>query len=101
MTKKLFIILLSTFYFLLSTHAAFAQSANSAGQVDGAATLGVANMVVVKDINVKDGSILSSSPKGAVLSTLPYDSQVVGIVSRDAGIILSSTDQTNSVPVIS
>src|SRR5258706_9905912 len=68
--------------------------------VEGAATLGVAQMVAVKDPNVKDGSILSSTDKGAVLSTTPYDSQVIGVVSRDAGIILSSGD-TNSVPVIS
>src|SRR5260221_14134276 len=54
--------------------------------VEGAATLGVATMVSVKDPNVKDGSILSSTDKGAVLSTTPYDSQVIGVVSRDAGI---------------
>ena len=67
--------------------------------VEGAATLGVAQMVTVKDANIKDGSVLSSTDKGAVLSTNPYDSQVIGVVSRDAGIILSS-GSGNSVPVI-
>ncbi len=70
-------------------------------EVEGAATLGVADMINVKDTNVQNGSILSSSQGGAVLSTVPYDSQVIGVVSRDAGIVLSSNDATNTLPVIS
>jgi len=57
-------------------------------------------MVSISVKDVKDGSILSTSPKGAILSKIPYDSQVIGVVSRDAGIILSSTTDKNSVPVI-
>ena len=94
--QKLFLLIFGILY-LGSTSFVFAQSN---GQVEGTATLGVAHMVSVKDINIKDGSILTSSPKGAVLATVPYDSLVLGIVSRDAGIILSSTDDKNSVPVI-
>lgn len=97
--KTLFFLVL-LFLFLSTSEFAFAQSANNSGQVDAAATLGVAHMVGVKDPNVKDGSVLSSSPKGAILTTFPYDSLVIGVVSRDAGIILSSNDDTNSVPVI-
>ena len=66
-----------------------------------AATLGVANMVSISVKDVKDGSILSTSPKGAILSKVPYDSQVIGVVSRDAGIIISSDNTKNNVPVIS
>src|SRR5260370_38720367 len=109
MRKHLLFILflLFTFYALRFTPA-FAQTTNPTSApagtsqgVEGAATLGVANMIAVKDPNVKDGSVLSASPKGAILSTTPYDSQVIGVVSRDAGIILSSNDGGNSVPVIS
>jgi len=64
-------------------------------------TLGVARQVVIKDKNVKDGSVVSASSKGAVLSTVPYDSQVFGIVSRDAAILIESDDNNNTVPVIS
>jgi hypothetical protein len=67
----------------------------------GAGTLGVARMVEVKDKNVKDGSIISSSSQGNVLSNIPYDAQVMGVVSRDAGIILNNSATTNGVPLIS
>jgi F0F1-type ATP synthase membrane subunit c/vacuolar-type H+-ATPase subunit K len=75
--------------------------AQSAKEVDGAATLGVAKMIEVKDKNVKDGSIIASSDKGSQLCSIPYDPQVLGIVSRDAGIILSTKNTENGVPVIS
>jgi F0F1-type ATP synthase membrane subunit c/vacuolar-type H+-ATPase subunit K len=94
------VISLLLFFFLSTSQFAFAQSTNSSQQGDAAATLGVAHMVPVKDKNIKDGSILTSTAKGAVLSKLPYDSLVLGVVSRDAGIILSSTDDKDSVPVI-
>lgn len=96
--KHLF--LLFCLLFLFPAPFALAQTAGTQ-QVQGAATLGVANMVSVKDKNIPDGSILSASPKGAILSAIPYDSQVVGVVSRDAGIIISSSEDPNSVPVIS
>ena len=66
----------------------------------GAATLGVARFVETNEKNIKDGSILSVSPQGAVLSHLPYDSQVLGIVSRDAAIIINTKSTDKGVPVI-
>lgn len=93
------------FFFILlvmGTTPVFAQTAqNTSSQTNGAPTLGLANMVLVKDPNVQDGAILSSSDKGAVLSTAPYDPQVLGVVARDAGIIVSNNDSGNTVPVIS
>ncbi len=90
-----------------ATPTAFAQivtpqanTKDSAPSVEGLATLGVAKMVDTKQKDLKDGSILSSSENGAVLSTIPYDSQVIGIVSRDAGVIVNTTNNINGVPVI-
>jgi hypothetical protein len=101
----LFLFVFCILYLGRYTPKIFAQTppdtTNASSQVEGEATLGVANMVGVKNANVQDGSILSASPQGAILSTTPYDSQVLGIVSRDAGIILSTSDDKNSVPVIS
>lgn len=66
------------------------------------ASLGVAHMYDVEEKDVKDGSLLSSSDTGAVLSTIPYDGQILGVVARDAGIIIASDDVgPNAVPVIS
>ncbi len=78
----------------------FAQTDTSKGDVEGA-SLGVARMVEVKDKDVKDGYIITSSEKGAVLTTVPYDAQVMGVVSSDAAIVLNSNGITNGVPVIS
>lgn len=63
-------------------------------------TLGVARVIQTKVKNIKDGSILSSAQGGAVLSTIAYDPQAIGVVSRDAAIILNSTNE-EGVPVIS
>jgi F0F1-type ATP synthase membrane subunit c/vacuolar-type H+-ATPase subunit K len=85
----------------------FAQSSSSDGSdasvegVDSGAAIGIAHMIHVKNANVQDGSILSLSQGGAAPSTRPYDSQILGIVARNAGIILSSSNDTQSVPVIS
>ena len=64
----------------------FAQSANQ-GEVQGAGSLGVARMIQVKGKNVKDGNLVSSSINGNILSIAPYDSQIIGVVSRDAAMI--------------
>jgi hypothetical protein len=85
------------FFFVLSPLQAFAQSDKD---VQGAGTLGVARMIEVQDKNVKDGSIISNSATGPKLSTVPYDPQVLGVVSQDAGIIFA-TGSDKSVPVIS
>ena len=68
---------------------------------EGTATLGVANMVEFSNKDIKDGTIISSSIKGAIPTNIPYDSQILGVVSRDAAIILNGTNSDNGVPVIS
>jgi F0F1-type ATP synthase membrane subunit c/vacuolar-type H+-ATPase subunit K len=102
-------IFLSAFFlliFLVSPSAIFAQSTTttvttpSVDEVKGAATLGVAKIVEV-DGDVKDGNIISASKKRAVLSNIPYDSQVLGVVSRDAAIVLNASGSNKGVPVIS
>lgn len=93
-----------TLIFLIQTPV-FAQSpsqGNTSDQsVEGAAAVGIAHMVHVDTANLQDGSILSAAPGGGVPSTKPYDSQVLGVVARNAGIVLSSNDDPQSVPVIS
>lgn len=95
--KKVFsLTLMFLFFFLAITTKAFAQ----AGEV-GSASIGVARVVETKEKNVKDGSIMSSSPTGIIFSKTPYDSQVAGIVARDAAILLSTSDSSSSIPLIS
>jgi F0F1-type ATP synthase membrane subunit c/vacuolar-type H+-ATPase subunit K len=96
--KNFFLIFFLAFFILTPT--VFAQSTDDSQSVQGAATLGVAHSVETKLKDLKDGSILSSGEHGAILSNTPYDSQVLGVVARDAGITFGS-DETNTVPVIS
>src|SRR5258706_12249195 len=94
------------FAMLTFTHESYAQSAaagakNNSANVLGTATLGIARMVETKQKNLKDGSILSASQQGAVLSNFEYDPQVLGVISPDAAMLLSTSDSKNVVPVIS
>lgn len=65
------------------------------------ATLGVARAIEFKDKDVKDGSVVSTSEEGAILSTVPYDSLVLGVVARDSAIVISSTEIKDGIPIIS
>ncbi len=76
----------------------FAQSARQ--DVEGAASLGVARMVDLKEKNVKDGTVITSTANGAAMATSGYDPHVMGVVSRDAAIILSTNSGPNGVPII-
>lgn len=86
---------------LILSPSVLAQSSGKKQDVNGAATFGVARMVETKNKNIKDGTILSSSKEGAIPSAIPYDPQVIGIVSRDAGIVFTNTNSDKAVPVIS
>jgi len=104
--KNHFTILLITLFIaalFINLQPAAAQTAsnNSVGSVEGAATLGLATLYPTNVKNIKDGSIVSNSEQGAILSIIPYDSQVLGVVSRDAAIQISTNDSPSTIPVMS
>lgn len=86
--------------FCASAKVSFAQSSKGPSN-SGAGTLGVARIIDIKEKNVKDGSIISVSEEGSILSNVAYDAQVQGVVARDAGILLSDDGSENGVPIIS
>lgn len=88
-------------FLLLSPQVVYSQDASGEDFIEGTATMGVARQVLTSDKDVKDGSVLSASENGAVLSSKPYDSQVIGVVSRDAAIVFNSSSTQDGVPVIS
>jgi F0F1-type ATP synthase membrane subunit c/vacuolar-type H+-ATPase subunit K len=79
------------------------ETTRSLGQttLTGSATMGVARLVLIDETDVKDGAVVTATEKGVKLSSAPYDSQVLGIVSRDAAIVFNSTGLESGVPVIS
>jgi F0F1-type ATP synthase membrane subunit c/vacuolar-type H+-ATPase subunit K len=68
--------------------------------LEGTGSLGVAKLVSTVEKDVKDGTVLSATNHGAEASSVPYDSQVLGVVARDAAIVLTAANTENGVPVI-
>jgi F0F1-type ATP synthase membrane subunit c/vacuolar-type H+-ATPase subunit K len=101
--KALLLILLHAFFAFLPLSVRAQEGAeNQRRQVQGIeASLGVAKMVEVKEQDILDGNILTSTEDGLALSTIPYDGNVQGVVARDAAIIISSTTVENGIPVVS
>ena len=67
-------------------------------------TLGVATTIPISDSNVNNGSIVSSSSKGFILSQKPYDMSVVGVVAVKPAVSLEAASLSGDVkryPVIS
>lgn len=98
------LLLIALLFFLTFTKQSFAQTPptqNNVNLQDGVGSLGVARMVSIGEKDVKDGSLISSSLEGVKLSTIPYDAQILGVVARDAGIIIASSEEKDALPVIS
>jgi len=67
---------------------------------DVLAAFGVANNVPIKDKIVHDGDIVSSTAKGFILSRIPYDSSMAGVIANNAAIIFVLSGEQPSYPVI-
>lgn len=62
--------------------------------------LGIANYLEIKGDNVGDGSIVSFLGKEYVLSSVPYDQSVVGVVTTAPAVSLFQEDMEGTFPVI-
>lgn len=101
----IFFVIGSLLSALFTTPAAYAAASSgnttNSSSLQSPGTLGVAQIIQLKDNNTKDGSIISNSDHGVILTTTPYDPQVLGVVSRDAAIILNNNNTKSGLPVIS
>lgn len=65
-------------------------------------SLGIANYYTIKDKNVKNGNLVSSSDGGYFLSKTPYDPFVIGVVSTRPAVSLNLLeDDESNFPVVS
>ncbi len=62
---------------------------------------GIATYVQIKDNNVQEGSIVSVTHGGYVLTKTAYDSSVFGVVVTKPAIAFEITNQKNTYPVVS
>ncbi|MBI4089085.1 MAG: hypothetical protein HY424_00050 [Candidatus Levybacteria bacterium] len=60
---------------------------------------GTALSILLSDKNVKDGSIIAATPKGYGLTSIPYDSNIYGVLTEDPAVFLQNTNDTTSKPV--
>src|SRR3989338_6521903 len=60
-------------------------------------TLGVATSVPIKETNVNDGSIVSTSAQGFILTKKPYDITIAGVVTLNAAISIEAINQTDKI----
>jgi F0F1-type ATP synthase membrane subunit c/vacuolar-type H+-ATPase subunit K len=101
-TTAAIIIFILLAFNLPSTTFAQSEGNNLRKEIFGSeASLGVARAIEMKNKDVKDGSVVSTSNEGAILSSTPYDSQVLGVVARDSAIVISSTEIKDGIPIIS
>lgn len=85
----IFGVFLSVFFLpFVSTHA------QSTG-------LGIAQYRAITDKNVKNGAIISFTPKGYFLSRLGYDPQIVGVVTENPAVSINETSESGTFPVVS
>jgi len=103
MRKSILVFVLCISVLFSFSRATFAQSStsNNSQSVQGAATLGVAYLMNIKGKNIKDGSVISGGRNAAQLTTVTYDPQVLGIVSRNAAILINTSSTPNGTPVVS
>lgn len=94
MKKFGFAILFGSF-FLMQFSLVFAQTPDTP-----LSAYGIATNVPIKDQNVKDGDIISSSTTGFVVSRLPYDSQMTGVISENAAVIFVASNEKGSFPLV-
>lgn len=64
-------------------------------------SFGIANYLTIKDKDVKNGDIVSSTEKGYALSRIPYDPLVIGVVSTNPAVSLNiEGSDEDSYPVV-
>lgn len=104
MFKRIFLVSVLFFYWILSFSAVYAQTPTSTAIETGNesnTSFAVANNVPIKDKIIHDGDIVSTTATGFVLSRVPYDSSMNGVVSNDAAIIFVVAGENATYPVVS
>lgn len=62
-------------------------------------SVGTAFSIPLSDKNVKDGSIIVSTPKGYGLTSTVYDSNMYGVLTQSPAVFLQNIDDPTSQPI--
>lgn len=94
---KFCLVILSIFFFILIPKVSLAQEDQDTSNT----SLAIANFKPITDPNAKEGDIISSSDKGYILSKIPYDPNMSGIITQKAAIVLNEEASSGAQPVVS
>src|SRR3989344_4964087 len=61
---------------------------------------GVAISIPITDEDAVDGSIISSSGEGYILTSTPYDPTIFGVITEDPSVYIENINLTDTKPVI-
>lgn len=105
MLKRILLVSVMFFYWTSVFSRANAQTPSptptgSSVNIENDTSFGVANNVPIRDKIIHDGDIVSTSPKGFVLTRIPYDSSMSGVVSNNAAIIFVLSGEEATYPVV-
>jgi hypothetical protein len=90
--KKVFGILpVLLLLFVFSASPAFAVALDA---------IGIASYYPINEKNVENGDIISSSVNGYYKTKVPYDAQVVGVITLKPAISLRTTNDKNMFPIV-
>lgn len=78
----------------------FFLSASSAAGAEEKVSSGIATSIIINAQTVYDGDIVSSSDRGYVLSSIPYDPSVYGVVAKLPAVVFEATENPDAHPVI-
>lgn len=62
-------------------------------------SVGTAISILISDKDVKDGSIISATPKGYMMAVTAYDSNAYGVYTQSPAIFLQNTADNQTKPV--
>lgn len=78
----------------------FFQKAQAAPDVNQATDTGIAISIAISDKSAKHGSIILSTQKGYILSSIPYDPSIYGVISQNPAVFVENKEGVNTKPVI-
>ena len=67
---------------------------------DAINSVGIANFIPIKSQKIQDGDIIVASNQGYFVSSIPYDPQVIGVVTSNPAVALRTNSQKGGTPVV-
>jgi len=95
--KKILLFITCLYFFATSASPMYAQASQSG--ID--ASIGVAHEVEVGGDNIRNGDLVSFVNGEYVVTSDPYDPNIIGVIARNAAVVFELEGDTEGSPVVS